>query len=75
MTRDEVLRFVHRWDAVREFEIEELSGMSFDEALRKTAAAMRLGRGLGFSFRREDDPGVAAVRRRWVSLKGTRLGR
>ena len=56
-----------RWQAIEEFELEELRLLSMETRLQQMNTIWRLGLGLGFSF--EPDPSEMEVFARWAKLK------
>lgn len=60
-------KFKQRWRVVQAIEEHELRNMSIQEKFIQLVSLMRMGLGLG--FRRKEDEETLAVRARWIKLK------
>jgi hypothetical protein len=64
--RDAIRTYKDRWQAVNEFEREEMRTTSIDMRWMQLNAVVRLAIGLGFI---EPDESEASVHQRWAKLK------
>ena len=67
MTKAEAKAWKARWEAVNEFEREELRRTTFDTKLRQLVALMQWGR--TFGWHKCSAEGENEVRERWIRLK------
>lgn len=69
VTKAELEAYRARWQAVNEFQVDELRKTTFQERWKQLNALIRLARGLGWPLARNEEE-IAIVRGRWQKLKG-----
>lgn len=72
MTKEEALEFKSRYQAVNEFEVQELRNTSVETKLAQLNSLMSLARAAGWDRKLADD--VSEARQRWLRLKGVITG-
>ena len=63
----DIKSYRERWEAVEEFERQELRSLTMETRLHQMITIWRMAAGLGFSF--EPDPSEIEVFTRWAKLK------